>query len=156
MPVPTQHQREREANSCVSRSTAQHRWGNQPPAAFFPLQHLGWCSASRAAVIQKMGNWLDTLPLNMAANTDWWCADLVLLRQRVTWNQALTVIQGASLCQNWFITAPIIYSISWWSADLLLKSHLGTVQPPRAEPWLPWLLPELWDNFLLLGYAAPL
>lgn len=126
MSAPTQHPKEREANSCLSNSTGL----SQAEAIGLQLPSFlcsAWADALGAEEQRRFrgrgSNWpdvsFDSLPLNPTANADLLCVDLVLLRHRVTRVKVLTTAQGASLSQNWFITVPIVYNISWWSADLL-------------------------------------
>lgn len=89
-------------------------WGEQPPAASFPLPCSGTFGNREPTDVMSVV----TLPLNPTASACWPCPS----EARVSWAQVLTTIQGASLSQSWFRTVGSIYRISWWKADLLLKT----------------------------------
>lgn len=149
MSVPTQHLKEREANMGWSSSTeaATQVSSHLVPSAVLRLMLWGLRSSSRDSEDGEsmwalaLFHWIRQQMLTEFVLTS-------CLRQRLTWAQVLTTVQGLSLPENGFIIIPIIYSISWWSAELLLDFPLSTAWPPRTEPCLSQLAPEL-------GYATP-
>ena len=133
---------------------AQPGWGHQPPAAFFPLQRLGWCSGGRAAAeIQGMGNqltwrefWRSSTKSDSKCRLTLCCSCISEMKGDPSpgFDNSSGGQSKSKLVYN--RSHPLQYFLvkCWPSAG----NPPSMAWPPSTEPWLSRLAPEL-------GYATP-
>lgn len=133
---------------------AQPGWDDQLPAAFFPLQCLGWWSGDRAAAeIQEMGNQLTSHEFwHFSAKSDSKC-QLTLCWPRTSETKG-DLSPGFDNSSGSQFKSKLVYDHSHHLRYFPVKccpsagDLLSMAWPPSTEPWLPQLAPEL-------GYATP-